>query len=97
METTPNQITCMGEFKDENHKLYKGDNIDRTPTPGQRKGCLLAIMSILIFALITGLNWDFYVLDMMCIIGIILGVSRCFNFITEIFPDNLEDESHQIF
>tara|TARA_B100000965_G_C18893080_1_gene456946 strand:+ start:34 stop:267 length:234 start_codon:yes stop_codon:yes gene_type:complete len=77
----------MGEFKDENDKFY--NNIERTH--GQRKGFLLAIISILILVLITGLNWDFYVLDMLCIIGVILGVSRWLNFITEIFPDNLED------
>ena len=80
----------MGTFKDENHKLYKGDGIERTP--GQRKGFLLAIISILIFALITGLNWNFYVLDMICIIGVILGFSRWLNFITEIFPDTIKED-----
>ncbi|MAQ70111.1 MAG: hypothetical protein CMD23_03340 [Flavobacteriales bacterium] len=80
----------MGTFKDENHKLYKADGIERTP--GQRKGFLLAIISILIFALITGLNWNFYVLDMICIIGVILGFSRWLNFITEIFPDTIKED-----
>jgi len=42
----------MGEFEDQNLKFY---HITES-TPGQQKGCLLAIVSILIFTTLTMLN-----------------------------------------
>ena len=77
----------MVEFEDKNRDFYT--NIESTP--GQRKGCILAIVSILIFFIITYMKWNLYALDIVCIIGIILGFSRSLNFITEIFPDYGDD------
>jgi len=77
----------MHKFEDKNKGFY--NNIKTTP--GQRKGALLTIVSLIIFFLITYFNWNFYAIDMICIICIILGIARWLNFITEIFPDHIND------